>query len=92
MKTREKHKNIENANKRLEESYLKSKGLLKENKEIGELRDYLKSSCRSWEYDSDNYDDTVSLTNHLQQRFPNLSFDEIFNVAKDWTGYQENFE
>jgi len=59
------------------------------NSQIGELRDYLKSDCRSWEYDCDNYDDTVSLTNHLQQRFSDLSFDEIFNIAKDWTGYEE---
>jgi hypothetical protein len=62
------------------------------NSQIGELRDYLKSNCRSWEYDSDNYDDTVSLTNHLQQRFSDLSFDEIFNIAKDWTGYEESVE
>jgi len=62
------------------------------NSQIGELRDYLKSNCRSWEYDSDNYDDTVSLTNHLQQRFSDLSFDEIFSIAKDWTGYEESVE
>jgi hypothetical protein len=62
------------------------------NSQIGELRDYLKSNCRNWEYDSDNYDDTVSLTNYLQQRFSDLSFDEIFNIAKDWTGYEESVE
>lgn len=59
---------------------------------IGELRDYLKASCRSWENDCDNYDDTVELTNHLQQRFSKLSFDDIFSIAKDWTGYIEKEE
>ena len=57
--------------------------------QIGELKDYLKSNCRSWENDCDNYDDTVSLTNHLQEKYPNLSFDEIFDIAKDWTGFEE---
>lgn len=64
----------------------------KPNVNIGEMQDYLKASCRSWEQDCDNYDDTITLTGHLQQRFPNLSFDDIFQVAKDWTGYEENQE
>ena len=56
---------------------------------IGELRDYLASSCRDWQIDSYNYDDTITLTNHLQDRFPSLSFDVIYNIAKHWTGYEE---
>ena len=59
------------------------------NQSIGEIRDYLKSNCRSWEYDCDNYDDTVSLTNHIHDKYPELTFEEIFDVVKDWTGYEE---
>ena len=57
-----------------------------------DISDYLKSSCRSWEYDCDNYDDTTSLANKLKDKFPNLSYDYIFNIAKDWTGYEEKEE
>lgn len=56
-----------------------------------EIGDYLKSNCRSWEYDSDNLDDTNTLANHLVQKF-NVSEEEAFNIAKDWTGYEEETE
>jgi hypothetical protein len=54
-----------------------------------ELNDYLKSNCRSWEYDADNYEDTLTLTSHLHQRYPQISFDELFQRASHWTGYEE---
>lgn len=58
------------------------------NEGFGELSDYLKSDCRSWEYDADNYDDTMKLANHLKQKFPKLDSDEIEKIAADWTGYE----
>jgi len=60
--------------------------------EIGRLRDYLKSNCRSWEYDSDNHDDTMELVSTLQQRFPKIKFDDIFAIAKHWTGYEGDID
>jgi len=55
---------------------------------FGELSDYLKSNCRSWEYDADNEDDTMKLANHLKEKFPDLNFDRIYSIASDWTGYE----
>jgi hypothetical protein len=54
-----------------------------------ELNDYLKSNCRSWEYDCDNYNDTITLANHLQTIFPDLSFDYVYEKAKHWTGFND---
>lgn len=52
-----------------------------------EALDYLKSNCRSWEYDCDNADDTYRLASHLHNKFPNIPFAELYQMAVDWTGY-----
>ena len=56
---------------------------------LGEANDYLKSNCRSWEHDCDNYEDTLTLANHLQEKFPILSQDRAFMIACNWTGFEQ---
>ena len=56
---------------------------------MNELSDYLKANCRSWEQDCDNAEDTNSLANDLSNRFPNIPFNDVYQAAKDWTGYEE---
>lgn len=58
------------------------------NIQIG-VSDYLKSNCRSWEMDCDNEEDTNTLAHHLVGVFEDLSVEKAFEIAKDWTGYEE---
>lgn len=71
--------------------YLKSKGQ-SHSSDLGQASDYLKSNCRSWEYDCDNYEDTNTLAHHLQDKFPNIDSDKAFRIAADWTGYERSDE
>lgn len=54
-----------------------------------EISDDLKSNFRSWETDCDNAEDTQSLANILSCRYPEMSSDKIYEIAKDWTGFNE---
>ncbi len=53
-----------------------------------EIRDDLCANFRSWEYDCDNFKDTNTLAHELMDRH-SISFDEAFDIAKHWTGYDE---
>ena len=52
-----------------------------------DVSDDLKSNYREWEYDHDNFDDTMDLANQLSSRH-HLDSDEAFEVAADWTGFE----
>ena len=53
-----------------------------------ELLDYLKSNCRSWEVDCDTQQDAEQLASHLQDKFPKINPDEIYQAACDWVGFE----
>jgi len=59
------------------------------DEQSSDIMDDLKSNFRSWEYDHDNYEDTNKLSRMLAHRHPDMNMDEIWNIACDWTGYQE---
>lgn len=54
----------------------------------GAILDDLRANFRKWEHDSDNLQDTETLTNILKNRH-NVSFNEAYEYAKHWTGYEE---
>lgn len=55
-----------------------------------ELSDYLKSNCRSWENDCDNEEDTLALAAQLSVKFPDMPYDKIYEISKNWTGYESD--
>jgi len=59
-----------------------------------DINDDLKQNFRSWEQDCDNEEDTNELSRMLAHRHPDMSMDEIWSIACDWTGYNgvEDFE
>lgn len=89
-----KHRTVEYNIKDFLKKVAKSKKKLNENvtHDYVEMMDYLKASCRSWEYDCDNEDDTLELANHLSNKFPEIPFDDIYTAAKNWTGYEDEGE
>lgn len=54
--------------------------------------DFLKSSCRDYEVDGNNQQDTDRLANILTEKFPELNFVEAFEIAKNWTGYENDIK
>lgn len=52
-----------------------------------EILDDLKSNFNSWKSNSDNAEDTETLSNNLLKRHPEMEYDEIYNISKQWTGY-----
>ena len=56
---------------------------------VGELQDYLKASCRSWEYDCNTFEDVITLFHILSNRFPDLPIDNIIDIVKHWVGFND---
>jgi len=60
------------------------------DEQSSDINDDLKSNFRSWEYDHDNYEDTDKLSRMLAHRHPDMNMDEIWNIACDWTGFDDS--
>lgn len=60
-----------------------------ENKIECGISDDLKANYRSWQHDCDNNEDTKTLANQLEESHPETDAKEIWEIAKDWTGYDE---
>ena len=59
------------------------------DEQSSDINDDLKSNFRSWETDHETYEDTDKLSKILAHRHPEMNMDEIWQIACDWTGYQE---
>ena len=62
------------------------------DEQTSDINDDLKSNFRSWEHDHDSLEDTEKLSKILAHRHPDMDMNEIWAIACDWTGYQEEDE
>jgi hypothetical protein len=52
-----------------------------------EASDFLKSSCRDYEQDADNFEDTDRLAHIIMSKFT-MSYGDAFDTAASFTGYE----
>ncbi len=62
------------------------------DEQSSDINDDLKSNFRSWEQDHDNYQDTDKLSRILAHRHTNMNMEEIWQIACDWTGFEEDIK
>lgn len=62
------------------------------DEQSSDINDDLKSNFRSWEQDHDNHEDTDKLSRILAHRHTNMNMDEIWKIACDWTGFEEDIK
>lgn len=59
---------------------------------LGAIRDDLKANFRKFEIDADNKKDTEDLFRKLQKKYKKVDSEELWQLAKDWTGYEEDLD
>lgn len=57
-----------------------------------DIEDDLKANFRNWVKESDNEDDTNTLTDVLIKRHPGIPKEEIYKIASEWTGYDKRLQ